>query len=109
MKISIGKIKKSVLLIFIFFLAFLWGTNFKALAFERRVITDWYIKNFDTEIILNKDSSAEIVEKITADCGNLPGKHGIFRIIPKKIKIKDGKEIKTPVKLIGITDFSGKP
>jgi len=61
MKISIGKIKKSIfLLIFIFFLAFLWGANFKALAFERRVITDWYIKNFDTEIILNKDSSAEI-------------------------------------------------
>jgi len=110
MKISIGKIKKSVfLLIFIFFLAFLWSANFKALAFERRVITDWYIKNFDTEIVLNKDSSAEIIEKITADCGDLPGKHGIFRIVPEKIKIKDGKEIKTPVKLISITDFSGKP
>jgi len=110
MKISIGKIKKSIfLLIFIFFLAFLWGANFKALAFNRRIITDWYIKNFDTEIILNKDSSAEIIEKITADCGDLPNKHGIFRIVPEKIKIKDRKEIKTPVKLISITDFSGKP
>ncbi len=109
MKINIGKIKKSVLLIFIFFLAFLWSANFKALAFERRVITDWYIKNFDTKIVLNKDSSAEIIEKITADCGNLPNKHGIFRIVPNKIKIKGGKEIKTPIKLISITDFSGKP
>ena len=109
MRINIGKIKKSVLfLILIFFLVLLWGANFKAFAFRRRAITDWYIKNFDTEIILNKDSSAEIIEKIIADCGNLPNKHGIFRIVPDKIKIKGGKEIKTPVKLIGITDFSGK-
>jgi len=105
-----AKIIFSHFLILIFFLGFLWNGNFKeTLAFELKVITDWYIKNFDTEIVLNKDSSVEIVERITADCGNLPGKHGIFRIVPEKIEIKDGKEIKTPVKLVSITDFSGKP
>jgi len=112
MKISIEKIKKSTILvlILIFFLVFLLiGNPRKALTFERGVITDWYIKNFDTEIVLNKDSSADIVEKITADCGNLPGKHGIFRVVPEKIKTESGKEIKTPIKLISITDFSGKP
>jgi len=97
-------------IIFIFFLAFLLIGIFKeTFAFRRTQITDWYIKNFETEIILNKDASAEIIEKITADCGNLPGKHGIFRILPKKIKINGKKEIKTPIKLIRITDFSGKP
>jgi len=101
-------IKKSSILILVCFLIFCFGLNTEVFA-QRRSISDWYIRNFDVEIVLDKNSSADVVEKITADCGDLPNKHGIFRIIPDKIKIRGGKEIKTPVKLISITDFSGKP
>lgn len=75
----------------------------------RENVTDWYIQNFDSKIIVNKDSSLDITERITADCGNLPGKHGIFRILPEQINLTTGGTIKTPVKLLGITDFDGRP
>ncbi|PJA86583.1 MAG: hypothetical protein CO141_03960, partial [Candidatus Moranbacteria bacterium CG_4_9_14_3_um_filter_42_9] len=75
----------------------------------RENVTDWYIQDFETEIKVNKDSTLDITEKITADCGNAVGKHGIFRILPEQIKITDGGTSKTPVELIGITDFSGQP
>jgi hypothetical protein len=67
-------------------------------------LTDWYIKDFQSTITVNKDSSLLVEEKIIADAGNLPNKHGIFRIIPTQIKTTR-ETIKTPVKLVGITDF----
>jgi hypothetical protein len=70
-------------------------------------VSDWYIKDFESEIIVNKDSSLLISEKITADCDSLPNKHGIFRILPTEIRLTDGKVIKTPIQLISITDFNG--
>ena len=76
--------------------------------FARTNVYDWYIKNFDSEIIVNKDSSLLITEKITADCGNAYDKHGIFRILPTQIKTAEGT-IKNPVELISITDFNDKP
>lgn len=76
--------------------------------FARENVYDWYIKNFDTEITVNKDSSLFITEKITADCGNASGKHGIFRVLPTQIKTNE-EIIKTPVELTSITDFNGKP
>jgi uncharacterized membrane protein YgcG len=75
--------------------------------FARENITDWYVQNFDSTIVANKDSSLDITERITADCGNLPNKHGIFRILPENINITDGSSVKTPVELISITDFDG--
>ncbi len=89
--------------IFIFFLSFLSPTSF-----ARTNITDWYVKNYETEVIVNKDSSLLITEKIIADCGSLPNKHGIFRILPYEIKTDKGI-IKMPIKLISITDFNGNP
>jgi uncharacterized membrane protein len=71
-------------------------------------ITDWYLKDFHSDIVVNPDSSLLIMEKITADCGNLPDKHGIFRVLPTEINLATGK-ILTPVELISITDFSGRP
>jgi uncharacterized membrane protein len=79
------------------------------LAMARENVDYWYIKDFQTEIVANKDSSLLITEKITADCGSAIGKHGIFRILPIAIKMTSGEKVKTPVKLISITDFSGKP
>lgn len=75
----------------------------------REDVTDWYIQNFDSEIIVNKDSSLDITEKITADCGDAEGKHGIFRVLPEDAKLDGGKTMKSPVELVSITDFNDKP
>lgn len=72
-------------------------------------ITDWYINDFQSEIIVNQDSSLIITEKITADCGELTGKHGIFRVLPTQIQKTNNQVIKTPIELISITDFNNKP
>jgi len=81
----------------------------KSEAREKANITDWYIKNFQSEIIVNKDSSLDITEKITADCGNLPDKHGIYRVLPTQVYKTSTEVIKTPIKLISVTDFNGRP
>lgn len=82
------------------------GTAFCAEMPDRSNISDWYIKDFSTEIIVDLDRSLNIVENIVADCGNLSGKHGIFRIVPKSIE-RAGKVISLPVNLVSITDFQG--
>lgn len=74
----------------------------------REIITDWYIKDLNTEIVINKDSSLDITEWITADCDNLPDKHGIYRVLPTRYYKDFNNWISSPVKLISITDFDGK-
>lgn len=76
---------------------------------DPNTITDWYVKKFTTDIQVNADSSLLITEKIVADCGNLPNKHGIYRILPTQIKTQDGKLYKSPIHLFSITDFNNKP
>jgi len=76
-------------------------------AMARENITDWYIKDFNSVIIVNKNSTLDITEKITADCGAGLNKHGIFRILPEKINLQNST-IKTPVELLSITDFNGR-
>jgi len=71
-------------------------------------IIDWYIKNFETDITVNKDSSLLITENITADCGDLPNKHGIFRVLPTEVRTDSGI-YKNPIELISITDSNNKP
>jgi hypothetical protein len=77
--------------------------------FARQNVNYWYVQNFDSHIVVNKDSSLDITEKITADCGTAVDKHGIFRVLPEKINLTTGETIKTPVQIISITDFSGHP
>lgn len=77
-------------------------------ASARDNVTDWYIKQFDTEFVVGRDSTLVVTERITADCGNLPDKHGIFRVLPTKIKKTHSDEISTPVYLYSITDFNDK-
>lgn len=74
----------------------------------REYVTDWYIKDFNSKITVNKDSTLDITEDITADCGNAPGKHGIFRILPERLNLDNGKTINTPVELLSISDFNGR-
>jgi uncharacterized membrane protein len=76
-------------------------------AFARENVTEWYMKDFKSEIVLNADSTAQITEEITADIGTVPGKHGIFRVLPTQIKTPT-KTYETPVKLLSITDFNGR-
>jgi uncharacterized membrane protein YgcG len=49
-----------------------------------------------------------VEEKIVADCGDLPDKHGIFRVVPLETKTEKGT-VKTPVELISIADFDDRP
>ncbi len=95
------KNKRFIILFFLLLLSSLTPTSS-----ARDTISDWYIKDFRAEIIVNKDSSLLITENIVADCGNLPDKHGIFRILPIKATTSN-KTILTPVELISITDFNG--
>jgi uncharacterized membrane protein len=90
-----------------FFLAFLIFPLASS-AQDSGAITDWYLKDFHSDIVVNSDSSTLVTEKITADCGNLPDKHGIFRTLPTQINSVNGK-ILTPVELVSITDFYGNP
>jgi len=71
-------------------------------------ITDWYIKDLQTQIIVNNDSSLDITENILADCGNLPDKHGIFRVLPKNYKTVNGDFV-LPINLVSITGKDGEP
>jgi uncharacterized membrane protein len=73
----------------------------------RENVSDWYIKDFQTEIIVTTDSGLTITERIVADCGEANNKHGIFRVFPKIQKTKDGNFI-TPIELISITDENGQ-
>ncbi|HPN96276.1 MAG TPA: DUF2207 domain-containing protein [Candidatus Moranbacteria bacterium] len=99
-------VKKTGLLVVLFFmLGFCLKIN-PTLAREN--VTDWYIQNFDTKIIVNADSTLDVTERITADCGNASGKHGIFRILPEEVKITGMDPMKIPVELLSITDFNGK-
>ena len=71
-------------------------------------VTDWYIDSFNSTIIVNQDSSLLITEDIVADCADLPGKHGIFRVLPTQVRTEKGI-IKSPIELVSITDFNGMP
>ncbi len=92
----------ALLTLFLLFIFNLQPTN----AFARETVTDWYIKDFQSDIVVNADSSLDITENIVADCGNLPDKHGIFRILPT---IRNDNKTKTPVELVSITDFNFSP
>jgi len=66
----------------------------------------YIIKNFDSEILVNQDTSLEVTERIKVFF-NQP-KHGIFRIIPI-IYSASGKTIKTNFRVISITNEKGDP
>lgn len=73
-----------------------------------QVVNDWYIKDYKSKFVLNKNSTMEVAEDIVADCGNAPDKHGIFRVLPLFYQKTASEQIKTPIDLQSISDFSGK-
>ncbi|MCX6809470.1 MAG: DUF2207 domain-containing protein [Candidatus Berkelbacteria bacterium] len=74
-------------------------------SFARDNVDYWYVKDFKTQIIVNRDSSLDITENITADCGSAQ-KHGIFRVLPTRQILSSTKNIESPIELISITDFN---
>lgn len=89
--------------IFLFCLLAPWPVS------ARENVNYWYVKDFGQEIVVNKDSSLEITEKITADCGTCSGKHGIYRTISTRYQMTANEQILTPIYLESITDFNDKP
>ena len=71
--------------------------------------SQWYIKDFQSEIQINQDSSLKIIEKIAADCPNCFDKHGIYRILPTRYSPAKNQYVNLPIKLISITDFKDQP
>jgi len=98
---------KKLYFVLFFVFASLFFNPFFASARNVADITDWYIQNNKTTIILNKaDSSALVTEEITADCGNLFNKHGIYRVVSYVTETNKGR-IVNKIELVSITDFSG--
>lgn len=81
--------------------------SFYGSAEARENVDYWYIKDFESKITVNTDSSLDITEYITADCGTAQ-KHGIYRVLPTQKTLDGGGVISMPIKLISITDFDGK-
>lgn len=75
-------LKKTLLLIFVFIAI---GIYYPLYSSAKIFITNWCIEDFKSEIVVNKDSSLLITEKISADADDLPNEHGIFRVLPTEI------------------------
>lgn len=93
---------------FILIAAILAGVISPGVAWARENVTEWYIKDFQAEFVVAADATMTVTENILADCGQCVDKHGIFRIVPVVTTTPDG-DIRTPVELVSITDFSGRP
>lgn len=68
---------------------------------------DWYVQDFRTEINLAIDETLTITEDILADAGNLPDKHGIFRVFPKKFTTTTYSE-ELPLEIIEVSNGQGQ-
>ena len=79
---------------------------FVFLQFALTVSAQEQIQSFDTQIIINKDGTINIEEKITYDFANLE-RHGIYREIPFLTKNKEGKRFKLELENFLVTDESG--
>ncbi|MBI4699433.1 MAG: DUF2207 domain-containing protein [Nitrospirae bacterium] len=75
-----------------------WALSCPALA------QDFTINNFRADIVINKDSSFTVIETLDVEF-NRP-RHGIFRTIPFKYHDSSGTVMKTPVKVLSVTDGS---
>ena len=62
-----------------------------------------YIRDFSSEIVINKDGTINIKEKILYDFLDKQ-KHGIYRIIPMIKTNQDGKKYQLDFSQISVTD-----
>lgn len=92
---------KKIIFCLLFFTALFW---IKPVLAE----DNWYIKDYKSQFVLSKDSTMAVSEKIVADCGMAPNKHGIFRIVPLFYQKTTSDQVKTPIYLSNISNFEGK-
>jgi uncharacterized membrane protein len=64
------------------------------------------INHFHSDIMINEDSSVIIKERIDVEFHQ--SRHGIYREIPYKYRDEFGKVMTTPVRVLSVTDESGK-
>ena len=96
--------KKILTTIFALLILFIFSPK----TFARENVNYWYIKNLDTVIKINNDSSLDIEENIIADCGSAQ-KHGIYRVLLLFQQLTKKGRNNNYIDLISITDFNGKP
>jgi uncharacterized membrane protein len=69
------------------------------------VTDDCIIRDFQSQINVSNNNSVDIIENLLVDCGKLPDKHGIFRVLPTKMARPNHA---SPVHLKSITNNAGK-
>jgi uncharacterized membrane protein YgcG len=67
---------------------------------------DFTIRNFQSSILVNEDSSFTVKETIDVDFNR--SRHGIYREIPFKYTDDIGRTIRTPLEIISVTDNAGR-
>ncbi|OGW51962.1 MAG: hypothetical protein A2Y81_01200, partial [Nitrospirae bacterium RBG_13_43_8] len=67
---------------------------------------DFTIRNFQSSILINEDSSFTVKETIDADFNR--SRHGIYREIPFKYRDDLGRVIRTPLEILSVTDSVGR-
>jgi uncharacterized membrane protein len=67
---------------------------------------DFTIKKYHSDITISQDSSFIVKEILDVEFHRM--KHGIYREIPYKYADDFGKTVKTPLKVISVTDVLGK-
>ena len=101
MRIPIGQYKKSFNLILLAVLNLIF-----ILVVSPAFAQYFTINKFHSEMMINRDSS--IVVQETIDVEFHQSRHGIYREIPFKYRDEFGKTIKTPIRVLSVTDKSGK-
>jgi len=69
--------------------------------------SDCVIRDFQGRYKLNVDATLTVMEFLKVDCGTLPNKHGIFRILPTQVSRPDGYYNQTKISQVTITDGEG--
>lgn len=91
----------------IFALIFVLIVLFSSISYAYAQALEWKIKSFNSSIIVRQDRSIEVTEEITADFKS--AMHGIYRYIPIVYGKGSFGSNSLGLKLISITDESGKP
>ena len=91
--------------------AFLFIRAVPARAATYQPTSDCVIDSLHEELWAHTDSSLKVQETIAFNCGDLAGKHGMFRVLPTRegVNLKNGHWVQTPITLESITDETGKP
>lgn len=99
------KILSFVFLISCFFSLLAFSTPASARSYTTG--TDCYFKTFNSDIVINQDSTMDVTDTMGLDCTDIPNKHGIFYMIPTFYQKTGTEKITTPIILKSITDEQG--